>query len=111
MCIGERWRCDDDAAGMQNLPPMTALLHVIAQEAHHDDAYIGGNRGGLTALRDAINMALRLDCGVAQAFCADGEGYGCVVQRATDEQMQEIPEGYADEHARSEQKIPRWVTR
>ena len=52
------------------------LLHIYAQEAWHDDAFIVGNRLGLEALRDAISEVL-LGKGRAKtdAYVTDGEGY------------------------------------
>ena len=51
------------------------LLHIYAQEAWHDDAFIVGNRLGLEALRDAISEALEKGRARADAYVTDGEGY------------------------------------
>ena len=51
------------------------LLHIYAQEAWHDDAFIVGKRLGLEALRDAISEALEKGRARADAYVADGEGY------------------------------------
>lgn len=54
---------------------MTAALHVYAQQAPHDEAFIVGNREALLALRRAINAALASGQGKADASVADGEGF------------------------------------
>lgn len=66
---------------------MKNLLHIYAQALWHDTAEIVGSRGGLEALRDAINAALaRADGASTEAvFAADGEGY-CVLVALCDEQ-------------------------
>ena len=53
------------------------LLHIYAQEAWHDDAFIVGDRLGLEVLRKAITEALevgRASSG-SDLFVTDGEGY------------------------------------
>ncbi len=56
-----------------------SLLHVHAQGAWHDEAFLVGNRAGLTAARDAIDRAL---AGGEPAACevstSDGEGFSFV---------------------------------
>lgn len=51
------------------------LLHLYAQPAWHDDAWIVGNRAGLKALAQAIQNALASNEGRAEVMVADGEGY------------------------------------
>lgn len=60
------------------------LLHLYAQDHQHGEAWVVGNRLGLEALRDAINLALQQ--GSAQTpsrdgcvFATDGEGYEVMV--------------------------------
>lgn len=61
------------------------LLHVHAQGAWHQEAYVVGNVQGLVALRDAIQTALGQlqqrpnGQGEATVYVADGEGYDVVV--------------------------------
>lgn len=58
------------------------LLHVHAQCAHHDDVRIVGNREGLKALFDAIEVAL-FDTdvpGKAPVMVSDGEHYDVFVR-------------------------------
>lgn len=63
------------------------VLHIHAQGAHHDDAFIVGTRGGLLALREAIDLALTVRTGASEVSVGDGEGY-CVLAMLID----------ADEH-------------
>lgn len=63
------------------------LLHIHAQPAQHDEAYIVGNRAGLLALRDAIDQALLTGEVTTssspdghQVMTADGEGYTVTVR-------------------------------
>lgn len=51
------------------------VLHIHAQEAHHNDAFIVGTRAGLLALREAIDLALTVRIGASEVDVADGEGY------------------------------------
>ncbi len=65
---------------------MEKLLHVYSSHAHHDDAFIIGNRDALAALRDAIDSALEGGIAKTDAFICDGEGFSTYVV-AVDEQM------------------------
>jgi len=59
-----------------------SLLHLYAQSWEHNDAWIVGNREGLTALRDALNRALETETTkptACLAFATDGEGYACFI--------------------------------
>lgn len=60
-------------------------LHIYAQGFWHDTAYIVGDRAGLTALRDALNVALEKGCGACEPFASDGEGYETRVELCEDE--------------------------
>ena len=51
------------------------VLHIHAQEAHHNDAFIVGTRAGLLALREAIDLALTVRTGASEVSVGDGEGY------------------------------------
>lgn len=51
------------------------LLHLYAQPAEHDDAWIVGNSAALTALAQAIQDAFSSGEGAAEVFVADGEGF------------------------------------
>ena len=63
------------------------VLHIHAQEDHHNDAFIVGTRAGLLALREAIDLALTVRTGASEVSVGDGEGY-CVLAMLID----------ADEH-------------
>lgn len=56
---------------------MMSILHIYAQQAPHDEAFIVGNREGLLALRRAIDAALSQKNGQSKesAFVSDGEGF------------------------------------
>ncbi|WP_226528561.1 hypothetical protein [Metabacillus niabensis] len=52
----------------------TNVLHIYAQDAWHQEAYIVGNKEGLLELRNAIDEALKSKEAVAHVFPTDGEG-------------------------------------
>jgi hypothetical protein len=54
---------------------MMSVLHIYAQQAPHDEAFIVGNREGLLALRRAIDAALKNGQSKESAFVSDGEGF------------------------------------
>lgn len=56
-----------------------AFLHIYGQYQWHDTATIRGNRLALTALRDALDLALAKTESEAKVFATDGEGYGIKV--------------------------------
>lgn len=58
---------------------MSNLLHVYAQGQWHGDAWLVGDREGLTALRDAVDRALTDGSAACEAFVDDGEGYAVLV--------------------------------
>jgi hypothetical protein len=62
-------------------------LHVHAQYTYHADAGIVGTPQALTALRDAINYALKFREAEIRTFASDGEGYTLTVQRVTDQEF------------------------
>mgnify|MGYP003346249493 CR=1 FL=1 len=88
---------------------MTAsILHLHPQYCPHDFAAILGNRVALTALREAIDAALR--CSATNGFRAfgdDGEGYACVVGLFED--MVDVPLGYADPESQDDRELPEQV--
>ncbi|MCM3442684.1 hypothetical protein AB3Z07_02765 [Metabacillus halosaccharovorans] len=57
----------------------TNVLHIYAQDAWHQEAYIVGNKEGLLELRNAIDEALKSKEAVANVFPTDGEGYDAYV--------------------------------
>ena len=56
-------------------------VHLHAQEAPHDEAYLIADRAGLQQARACIDRALDDPSGLAAAdlFTADGEGYSLLV--------------------------------
>ncbi|HEX7324293.1 MAG TPA: hypothetical protein VF292_02925 [Rhodanobacteraceae bacterium] len=58
--------------------PHAPWAHIYAQGAWHDAAYIVGNQAALTALRDALDAALRTGVGAVELYANDGEGYAAV---------------------------------
>jgi hypothetical protein len=71
-------------------------LHIYEQEHEHNSAQIIGTRNALAALRCAINEAIYDDCGEAEFFPTDGEGYSVLVVQATDAEMRTLPVPYAE---------------
>lgn len=63
--LDEMWK------GSEDIP----FMHVYGQYQWHGPATIKGNHLALTALRDAIDLALAAGTGEAQAYATDGEGY------------------------------------
>ena len=52
-----------------------SLLHVHAQWEWHEPAFILGNKTGLLALRNAIDVAIQQGSGRALTMTRDGEEY------------------------------------
>ena len=78
----------------------TALVHLFAQPAWHDDARIIGTPAGLRLLRAAIDAALRDGNGCADAYTNDGEGFRVVIYSVSDRRtIQRLPVPYKDEIA------------
>jgi hypothetical protein len=59
-------------------------LHCYAQRCPHDDCFIVGDVMALSALRNAIDEALRNGEGSMISFDSDGEGYYTLVFRRDD---------------------------
>ena len=84
------------------------ILHVHPQYCPRDFAAILGNKAALTALREAIDVALR--SGATNGFrasCDYGEGYACVV--GLFEAMDLVPLGYADPENQDACELPEQV--
>lgn len=56
-------------------------IHVYGQYMYHSEAVIRGTAPALTALRDAIDSALKGGEAEANVFATDGEGYEIKVQK------------------------------
>jgi hypothetical protein len=74
--------------------PAVGLAHLIPQRRPHAPAFLVGDRGALTRIRDAITAALETGEGSCSVFASDGEGYGVHVLCVTD--MEGVPFGYTD---------------
>jgi hypothetical protein len=76
----------------------TIDLHLYAQAQWHDDAYLVGNRGGLTALRDALTRLLDGSASkeTVLAYTNDGEGYDLTVHLVTPEVFGALTVPYTD---------------
>lgn len=79
--------------------PGADVLHLYGQAFWHDEAYIGGGRTALLALRDAIGEALHKGDGSAAVFVSDGEGYTVHVVAMSDEDAMRQIVPYRDECA------------
>jgi len=69
-------------------------MHIYAQDAWHDNAYIMGDREALAGLRDAIDTALRDGIGAGTVVASDGEGYDVVVRLCTVAELNELSGHY-----------------
>lgn len=75
------------------------MLSLFSPDSWHQPAFILGDRNGLTALQEAIRLALEGEPGVpvnAPVFAADGEGYACLVTLLTTEEMWRTDAPYTD---------------
>lgn len=84
---------------------MSSTLHIYAQFTNHDFAFILGDKGGLTRLRNALDSALldwdkggngRDECGT---FASDGEGYRILVGVLSEEEAGKLATPYTDTDA------------
>jgi len=76
------------------------ILHVHGQQFWHDDLTIRGNRKGLEALRDALNVALAetpVTASDAVAMQKDGEAFCIDVQCVEDNVAETLGHAYHDE--------------
>lgn len=58
-------------------------MHVYGQYMPHDCATLRGTVAALTAVRAAIDAALKDGTGVAEVFASDGEGYQINITRTS----------------------------
>lgn len=56
------------------------LLQIYGQPWEHAEAFLIGNREGLTKLKEALERALYIGEGIAGVFAKDGEGYEIVIE-------------------------------
>lgn len=79
-------------------------LHIYGQWSWHMPAEITGTIAGLTALRDAIDEAIKRGKGEAGAYVIDGEGYSITVQKTNRTGMEATRTPYTDEIASGRRK-------
>ena len=71
-------------------------LHIYAQHAWHDSAYIMGTENDLKKLRDMIDNALKNPYSKEEFFVNDGEGYELIVKKCSDVEMDDLRQPYYD---------------
>lgn len=72
-------------------------LHIYAQQYQHQEAWVVGTKDGLTALRDALTVALAADAPISiPAFTNDGEGYKVIVWPMAEAKVQDLRTPYVD---------------
>lgn len=79
--------------------PTGGYLHIYAQDAWHDSAYVVGTREALEALRAAVGSALHGDRSAFCAFTGDGEGYTIHLGLTDSDTLGRMRMPYTDEHA------------
>lgn len=77
---------------------MKNILHIQGQEYPHDDVSIVGDKGGLLALKNAIEHALntsnqRIVC-QEKVMTNDGEYYSIYIQEVKDAKLETLPVPY-----------------
>jgi hypothetical protein len=83
-------------------------LHIYGQYTYHGEAVIRGTKEGLTALRDAIDAALKRRPRDAHVFASDGEGYPVSVMMVNTQHTLGTPEYiFEAEYALSKAKAER----
>ncbi|GLJ01878.1 hypothetical protein [Bacillus sp. YKCMOAS1] len=88
---------DDDVLG---------LCNIYAQQTHHFEAFILGNRKGLLELRNAIDKALETGCSTSTLFPSDYEGYDVYVALVEEEQrFKKLTTPYVEEYAQEEDAV------
>ncbi|MDI0275201.1 hypothetical protein QGQ84_16615 [Bacillus safensis] len=88
---------DDDVLG---------LCNIYAQQTHHFEAFILGNRVGLLELKNAIDKALETGSSTAKLFPSDYEGYDVYIALVDDEQrFKKLTTPYVEEYAQEEDAV------
>lgn len=73
------------------------ILQIYAQPFEHQEAWICGDREGLTKLRDALNIVLDTDAPAsAHSYCVDGEGYATVILPVDGETLLDVMLPYTE---------------
>lgn len=82
-------------------------LHLYAQAYQHQEAWMVGTRDGLTALRDALNVALASNEPTPLTTSTnDGEGYKVVIWPVSEAKMQDFKTPYTDPMGHQAGKSP-----
>ncbi|WP_144487196.1 hypothetical protein [Bacillus pumilus] len=82
------------------------LCNIYAQQTHHFEAFILGNRKGLLELRKAIDEALETGSSVAHLYPSDFEGYETYIALVDDEQkFEKLMDPYVEEYAQEEDAV------
>ncbi len=82
-------------------------LHIYAQGYQHQEAWVVRTRDALTALRDALNVALATgDPTAMTAFTNDGEGYKVILWPMPEGKVQDLRVPYTDPVAHPTGKSP-----
>ncbi|MEW4100604.1 hypothetical protein Q0N85_16145 [Bacillus altitudinis] len=88
---------DDDVLG---------LCNIYAQQTHHFEAFILGNKKGLIELRNAIDRALETGSSVAHVFPSDYEGYETYIALVNDEQrFEKLITPYVEEYMQEDDAV------
>lgn len=88
---------DDDVLG---------LCNIYAQQSHHFEAFILGNRVGLLELKNAIDKALETGSSTVTLFPSDYEGYDVYIALVDDEQrFKKLTNPYIEEYAQEEDAV------
>lgn len=80
-------------------------LHLYAQGAWHEEAFIVGEEAALIELRDAINKALETGRGHCMPMQNDGEGYHLLIAKIDSERMDKMANAYTDDIAAEQNRI------
>ncbi|MES9716611.1 hypothetical protein [Bacillus safensis] len=82
------------------------MCNIYAQETHHMEALILGNRKGLLELRNAIDKALETGSSVAHLYPSDFEGYETCIALVDDEkQFKKLITPYVEEYTQDDDAI------
>jgi len=87
----------------------TPYIHIYGQSMNHDDLFIIGNKEGLIALSDALDMVSAHwndDSIGVDVFAKDGEGYKIIIKRANDDEMEQLMLPYTEGYANWKGKSP-----
>ncbi|WOQ72026.1 hypothetical protein R0126_15475 [Bacillus stratosphericus] len=82
------------------------MCNIYAQETHHREALILGNRKGLLELKNAIDQALKTGSAVANLYPSDFEGYETCIALVDDEkQFKKLITPYVEEYTQDDDAI------